>query len=138
MADVAAAFRLRLQRSLVWVAVATVTRQAVELVLGRPWRKVPGLGLVALGARRGCMPAGQPKPCLLMPSQAKGGGMEAVHGVAQLTAVEMRSGGKLARVRVLMAIQTGIALHAVLRVAPGGQVALRARNSRVFSQQRIR
>jgi len=82
VADVAAAFRLRLQRSLVWVAVAAVTGQAVELVLRRPWRKVSGRGFVALGARRGRMTAGQSKPRLLMPRQAEGGGMEAIHRVA--------------------------------------------------------
>src|SRR5258708_36467004 len=91
---------------------------------------------VAFRARCGGVAASKVEACLLMPGQGERGGPERIHGVAELTAIEVRRGDELAPVGIFVAIDTGVVLDVIYGVRSGGEGASRARNRGVVFPQR--
>ena len=93
---------------------------------------------MAILASHGGMRAFQGKAGSLMIPNAESGRVKAVHRVAVLAPVRPWSAGKLPSMRILMAVEAGLELRAIVDTGGGRQVALRACQSLVFSGDRVR
>jgi len=88
---------------------------------------------MALGARRGGVPSVEMEASFLMPCKGKRRRTKPIHGVAKLAPVEVRSGGKLPPMGILMAVDAGVVLDVIQSVWPRGQMALVARSLSMLS-----
>ena len=82
--------------------------------------------LVAILARHGGMRALQGKAGSLMIPNAEGGRVKAVHRVAALAPVGPGSAGELPSMRILVAVEAGLELRAIVDTGSGRRVAFGA------------
>ena len=93
--------------------------------------------LVAILARHGGVGTLQGKTGSLMIPNAEGGRPEAVHRVAGVTPVGPGSGGELPPVRILVAVEAGLELRAIVDTGRGRRVALGAGQPLVVAGDRV-
>jgi len=93
--------------------------------------------LVAILARHGGMRALQGKAGSLMIPNAESGRVKAVHRVAALAPVGPWSSGELPSMRILVAVEAGLELRAIVDTGNCRRVALRAGQPLVFAGDRV-
>ena len=79
----------------------------------------------------------QNEPRLFVPCQAECGGPEAIQRMALFTAIQIRCGGELCLVFILVAIEAALKLDCVKGFFPARSVALRALQAAMLALQRI-
>lgn len=97
----------------------------------------PSLGQMTAGTRYGCMRAIERIVRLVMRGQSIRGRAESFDHVACLASILIRRGGKLAAMRVAVAVLAGCEGPVVLRVFAFGYVALFALDCGMLTHQRI-
>lgn len=120
--------------AVVRILVATRARHLVKMEL-----PVAGAAvfLVAILARHGGMRTLQGKTGSLMIPNAEGGRLKAVQRVAGLAPVVPGSAGELPPVWILVAVEAGLELRAIVDTGSGRRVALGAGQPLVFAGDRV-
>ena len=116
------------------ILVAARARHGVEMEL--PVVRTAAF-LVTILARHGGMRTLQGKTGSLMIPNAEGGRLKAVHRVAGLAPVAPGSAGELPPVRILVAIEAGLELRAIVDTGTGRRVALGTGQSLVLAGDRV-
>ena len=94
-------------------------------------------GFVALRACNSHVSPGQHEMSVLVLGNGERRAMKIFYGVAIFAAIDVRNGGELLVMRILMTISTRRKLHFVESILAGGRVAFVASDGRMFSLQRI-
>lgn len=122
---------------LVRIAVTTGAVQVRPVIDHRRPRLEFRRLLVAFGAWNRQVAAGQHKTRFLVLGKRERGRLVRFDVVAAIAGIEVRSGGKLSRVPIGMAIRTALELDLEQRVLALRDVALRTLQSRVSALQRV-
>lgn len=124
----------RRKLSMVRILVAARARHVAKMEL--PVVRAAAF-LVAILARHSGVRTLQGKTGSLMIPNAESGRLKAVHRVATLAPVGPGSAGELPSVRILMAVEAGLELRAIVDAGSGRRVALRAGQPLVFAGDRV-
>ena len=127
-----------LESPLVGIGVASGATQVLPVIERRRSRFECCGRFVAIAAGNSHMSPVQPKPRFIMSGEAECGGKKSLKIVAILAAIEMRHGGELAGVRIVVAIRAMRELQFVERVFAFGNMTLPTRERGMFALQRIR
>ena len=121
----------------VGIGVAGGARAVAEMKRQNLIRSPAQAGFVAIRACDSRVRPGQHEMSVLVLGNGERRAMKIFYGVTIFAAIEMRSGGELLVMRILMAISARCKLHFVNSVLSGGRVAFVASDGRMFSLQRI-
>ncbi len=126
---------LLVELSLVYVSVTGGAIERGEVIRDDRELGLLRLLLVAIDASDSDMAPGEREARLLVSRQGEAGRLESQFAVTRLAAIEIRRGGELPLVRVLVAVGATIKLDLVPRSLARGRVTLGARDVRVLSLQ---